>query len=116
MEKLAAKRYAKALSKAALDEQKYDIKSLIEEYIELTGVGRKATQGVVVTAVPLDSEKLNNLQETLSKSLGEDVQLRNQVDKSIIGGAFLKVGDKIIDRTIKGQLEEIQRQMLKVKY
>ena len=115
MGKLVSRKYAQALSEVIPDDKKYDIKSIIEEYVELTGVGRRAVQAVVVTAVPLSSEMLTRLQETLSQSLGEDVRLRNKVDKGIIGGAFLKVGDKVLDRTIKSRLEEIQMQILQVK-
>ncbi len=115
MGKLVSKKYAKALSEAAIDDKKYDVKSIIEEYVELTGVGKRAVQAVVVTAVPLSSEMLTKLQETIANSLGEDVHLRSRVDKDIIGGAFLKVGDKVIDRTIKSRLEEMQKQILQVK-
>ncbi|MFW5648429.1 MAG: ATP synthase F1 subunit delta [Candidatus Alkaliphilus sp. MAG34] len=115
MGELVSRKYAKALSEAIPDEKKYDIKSIVEEYIELTGVGRRAVQAVVVTAVPLSSEMSTKLRETLSQTLGEDVQLRNKVDKEIIGGAFLKVGDKVVDRTIRSQLEEMRGQILKVK-
>ncbi len=115
MGKLISRKYAKALSEVVPDEKKYDIKSIVEEYVELTGVGRKAVQAVVVTAVPLSSETLTELEVTLSRSLGEDVKLRNKVDKKIIGGAFLKVGDKVLDKTIKSRLGELQMQILQVK-
>lgn len=115
MGKLISRKYAQALSEVIPDEKKYDIKSIVEEYVELTGVGRRAIQAVVITAVPLSSEMLTELEVTLSRSLGEDVQLRNRVDKKIIGGAFLKVGDKVFDRTIKSRLEEIQMQILQAR-
>ena len=73
-------------------------------------------EAVAITAVPLSDEMLTRLQEILSKSSGKNVQLKNEIDTGIIGGVFVKAGDKVIDGTIKNRLEQIQRQMSQAKY
>lgn len=60
-----------------------------------------------ITAVPLDDETLNNLKDSLEKSSSKNIILTNKVDSSIIGGIYIKVGDKIIDGTIRKRLNDI---------
>lgn len=95
--------------------EKY-IESIVKEYIALTNDVKNIMEAVVITAIPLSNEMLIELQETLSKSLGKNVQLKNKVDTEIVGGVFIKAGDKVMDGTIKSRLEQMQRQMSQIKY
>ena len=48
-------------------------------------------------------------------SCGEymDVVLEEEIDKTILGGVFIKIGDDAIDGTLKGRLDEIRKMVLK---
>lgn len=93
--------------------EKY-IESIIEEYMALTNEAKNIVEAVAITAVPLKNEMMLKLQETLSKSLGKNVQLKNEIDTEIMGGVLVKVGDKIMDGTIKSRLGEIHKQMSQI--
>jgi len=69
------------------------------------GIG-KAT---ITTAVPLDAE-LRNEFENITKKLSEkdQVELIEKVDKDMIGGFVLSVGDKQIDASIKNKLRALK--------
>lgn len=82
----------------------------------LTNDVKNIMEAVVITAVPLSDEMSVKLQEILSKSSGKNVRLKNKVDTEIIGGVFVKAGDKVIDGTIKGRLEQMKEQMSQAKY
>lgn len=70
-------------------------------------------KAVVVTAVPmLDSEK-QSLKEKLEKKYDKNIIMTTQVDKSILGGVFVRVGNDIIDGTVKSKLDEMKEIMLK---
>ncbi len=92
------------------------IESIVEEYMALTNDVKNIMEAVVITAVPLSDEMSVKLQEILSKSSGKNVRLKNKVDTEIIGGVFVKAGDKVIDGTIKGRLEQMKEQMSQAKY
>lgn len=68
-----------------------------------------AEQGVVrgelVTAVKLAAAKQKDLKAKLEKQTGRKLVLDFSVDKSIIGGVMLKVGDNIMDASLRAQLE-----------
>ncbi len=62
------------------------------------------SHGSIVSAVELDSMLLDKIQATLEKLTGNRVILETQVDPSIIGGIIAKVGDLVLDGSIKTQL------------
>ena len=44
----------------------------------------------------------------LKNKLNKNIQLSNEVDKSIIGGVLLKMNDKIMDSTLVSQLKSME--------
>lgn len=66
------------------------------------------SHGSVVSAVELDTALLGKIQETLEKITGNKVTLETGVDPSIIGGIIAKVGDLVLDGSIKTQLNGLK--------
>ena len=69
------------------------------------GIGK----AFITTAVPLDAE-LRNQFENIVKKLSETdkVELTEKVDKELIGGFILNVGDRQIDTSIKNKLKALK--------
>ncbi len=65
-------------------------------------------QGVVVSATEMDAALEAEVQQTLEKITGKRVAISTQVDESIIGGIIAKVGDLVLDGSIKTQLDELK--------
>lgn len=61
-------------------------------------------QGMVVTATEIDDDLKEKVKETLEKITGKQVTLKAGVDETIIGGMIAKVGDLVLDGSIKTQL------------
>ena len=68
---------------------------------------------VVKTAVPLLESEISNLQEKLEKQYNKKIIMTTEIDKSLLGGVYVRVGDDVIDGTIKSKLEEMKDIMLK---
>jgi F-type H+-transporting ATPase subunit delta len=66
------------------------------------------SHGSIVSAVDLDQALLEKIQATLEKLTGSKVILETQVDPSIIGGVIAKVGDLVLDGSIKTQLNGLK--------
>ncbi|MCL7486844.1 MAG: ATP synthase F1 subunit delta [Desulfobulbaceae bacterium] len=66
------------------------------------------SHGSVVSAVELDADLLEKIQATLEKITGNRVILETEVDSSIIGGIIAKVGDLVLDGSIKTQLNGLK--------
>ena len=66
------------------------------------------SHGSVISAIELDSTLLEKIQATLEKITGNKVILETQVDPSIIGGIVAKVGDLVLDGSIRTQLNGLK--------
>ncbi|MPQ42538.1 F0F1 ATP synthase subunit delta [Clostridium tarantellae] len=67
----------------------------------------------VKSAIPLDKEQIDALINKLERIYNKKILLKEKVDKSIIGGLYVRVGDDVIDGTIKSKLDELRSLMLK---
>jgi F-type H+-transporting ATPase subunit delta len=60
----------------------------------------------------LDADDLEFLGLRIGEALGKDAVIHQYVDPSLIGGMVLRVGDRLVDASVKGQLAAVHRQML----
>ena len=67
---------------------------------ELKGVARAS----VVSASELSSEAIEKIRESLAKMTGKEVKLDVEQDAGLIGGVVTKIGDLVLDGSIKTQL------------
>jgi F-type H+-transporting ATPase subunit delta len=65
----------------------------------------------IVTAVPLDQATADSIGAKIGEQTGEKVELSSTVDPEIIGGIVLRVGNRIMDASIRSQLENLRRQV-----
>jgi len=77
---------------------------IAEEYQAMVNEEKNIIHGTVVSAIELDSELQSKIQATLEKITAKKVELSTSVDSSIIGGIIAKVGDLVLDGSIKAQL------------
>jgi F-type H+-transporting ATPase subunit delta len=60
----------------------------------------------------LDGAALEQVKKRISQALKKDAIVHQYVDDKIIGGMVLRVDDKLIDASVKSQLEAMKRQLL----
>lgn len=65
----------------------------------------------VTSAHPMSDDEADQLRERLHKRFGREVDLKIEVDASLIGGAIIKAQDQVIDGSVRGQLERLARQV-----
>ena len=63
----------------------------------------------VYVAYQFSKEAKQDFASKLAKRLGKKVNMNVTVDKSLIGGVLVRAGDKVIDGSIKGQLQHMQK-------
>ena len=73
-------------------------------------------QGVIraeaKTAVPLKEEEKVKLKEELEKRLSKKTLLKTVVDKELLGGVWIKTGDRVIDGSVKGYLKRLREELI----
>ena len=73
-------------------------------YSMLLDAENDVMRGRLLTAIPLDDKKQGQIQKLLEKKAAKHIELTFDVDKSILGGVVLKVGDKVLDASLRAQL------------
>lgn len=75
---------------------------------------REAEQRIrveVISARPMGDEESDSLAERLKARFGREVDMHVKVDESLIGGAVIRAGDKVIDGSVRGRLEQLGRRI-----
>jgi F-type H+-transporting ATPase subunit delta len=70
------------------------------------------THATATSAAPLTPDKVTALTERLERSTGGRVALDVQVDPSLLGGLVVRVGDRLIDGSVRGRLERLRNQLI----
>ncbi|MBI4831309.1 MAG: ATP synthase F1 subunit delta [Candidatus Lindowbacteria bacterium] len=84
---------------------------IAEEYYLLASASRSKVSAEVITAVPVSEAELDKLAAELKRLTKKDVFLRARVDESIIGGAVVRVGDKVLDGSVRSKLAQLKKQI-----
>ncbi|MDQ3963636.1 MAG: ATP synthase F1 subunit delta [Actinomycetota bacterium] len=84
---------------------------ILENVSRLAAEARQSVIAEVRTAVPLDDKQQTALAAALSKATNKNVTVKVIVDASVIGGVVAKVGDTVIDGSIKRRLDQLKEQV-----
>ncbi len=89
--------------------------SVFDYFIELVKEEKKIGRADVVTAVPLNEEqKVKVEKKLLDTTKYETFEMNYSVDTSLIGGMVIRIGDRVVDSSIKTKLFELTRELRKV--
>jgi F-type H+-transporting ATPase subunit delta len=65
----------------------------------------------LTSAVGLDQSLVESLGQRIGQQIDRDVQVSSEVDPDILGGIVLRVGNVILDASIKNRLEQLRKQV-----
>ena len=65
----------------------------------------------VVSAVPLDEDQAERMRAALASRFDCEIELDNEIDKGVIGGAVVYAGDQVIDGSLRGRLEKLSNSL-----
>lgn len=65
----------------------------------------------VKSAAPLDDAETEALRERLSATTGGRIEMAFEVDPAILGGVVVRLGDRLIDGSVRGRLERLRSRL-----
>lgn len=104
----------KALNLAKLLVQKgrsHDARAVLNAFNRMADDDEGIAHAEVTTAVELSQGQLAEITARLSTSLGKDVRTTAVVDPGIVGGVVVKVGDRLVDGSVKSRLKRLRREL-----
>ena len=66
----------------------------------------------VTSALPLNPEEKETIKKEVLSKIGSQATVSFRVDPAILGGLIIRVGDKVLDASVAGQLESLQQTMV----
>lgn len=84
------------------------IRYIVSEYLKLYYLENNEVEVTGIFSKELSEEQFDLLKSKLEKKVGKKIILKIEVNKDIIGGGIVKMGDQIIDGSIKRQIENIK--------
>ena len=67
----------------------------------------------VTSAVELDDTVVQALEQRIREQTGQNVQLQRNIDPDVLGGIVLRVGNSILDASIRHRLDQLRREVAK---
>ncbi|MCF7810731.1 F0F1 ATP synthase subunit delta [bacterium] len=80
-------------------------------FIDFLNKHQGITPGSIVTAVPLEADALKKVKDRLEKRFNCALALECTVDPTLVGGILVRVGNTVLDGTIKGRLHRLKSTM-----
>lgn len=73
---------------------------------------RGIVEARVTSAAPLTADETRAVEAWVAKSTGKQVHLSATVDESLIGGLTVRVGDTLMDGSVRGRLERLRSELI----
>jgi F-type H+-transporting ATPase subunit delta len=91
-----------------------ELPAIVDELAALAAERRQAAVAEVRTAVPLDADRRDRLAQALGTATGKKVELKVVVDPAVVGGVVARVGDQVIDGSVRRRLELARQRLSEV--
>lgn len=81
---------------------------VIREFTRLYRRREGIVEATVTSATELDAGEVKALHERLVSITGSQIELQHHVDPELLGGVQVRVGDRLIDGSVRGRLERLR--------
>jgi F-type H+-transporting ATPase subunit delta len=88
-----------------------DLPAIVDRFVELAVAERQREVAEVRSVLPLDDGQQRRLAAALSAATGKQVEVKVIVDPSVLGGVVARVGDVVIDGSVRHRLEQLKEQL-----
>ena len=92
-----------------------DIDAILDYFVAEVKRYKGIGVATVTTAVPLKAEQCKKIEEKLLETTEyAKMEMHFELDESLIGGMVVRIGDRVVDSSIRTKLSELQKDLLKV--
>jgi F-type H+-transporting ATPase subunit delta len=89
-------------------ERARELPAIADAYVAKAAERRAEAVAEVRSAIALDEEQQRRLAEALGKATGKRVSVKVIVDPSVLGGLIARVGDTVIDGSVRHRLDQLK--------
>ncbi|MBD3109482.1 F0F1 ATP synthase subunit delta [Bacillus sp. AGMB 02131] len=90
-----------------------EIAHMAEDFVELCNEDKSVAEATVYTTRPITEAEREAISSVFAAKVGKKtLRIENIVDRDIIGGMKLRIGNRIFDGSVSGKLNRLERQLL----
>jgi F-type H+-transporting ATPase subunit delta len=89
-----------------------ELTGIVSEFEALVERKEGVQRAQVASAVPLTESELKKLHAEIERMTGKKIKLTAEVDSRLLGGALVRIGDRVIDRSVRTLLAEVEHKLL----
>jgi F-type H+-transporting ATPase subunit delta len=86
--------------------------AIYDGYCKLFFAHKNMLEVTLISAAELNGELKDQLISALKKRYHKEIILKHSLDSTLIGGAIIKIADKVIDGSIKGKVDRLKQNLL----
>jgi ATP synthase F1 delta subunit len=90
------------------------IPAMRRHFEELVRRQRRIARAEIRSALPLHEQDRAELERTLERLAGREVEMTELVDRSLIGGISVRIGDQLYDASVRSRLERLRARLTTV--
>ena len=92
-----------------------EIEEILKYVIDSIKEYRNIGVAYVTTAIPLEENQKKDVEDKLlSTTKYETLECYYKVDEALIGGMVIRMGDRVVDSSIRTKLESLERELLAI--
>jgi F-type H+-transporting ATPase subunit delta len=85
-----------------------ELPAVVDRFVGLAAETRQHEVAEIRSAVPLDDALRTRLETALGEATGKKVEVKVIIDPTVLGGIYARIGDTVIDGTVRSQLEQLK--------
>jgi len=88
-----------------------ELPAIVDAFVARAAAERSREVAEVRSALPLDEGQTERLAAALGRATGKSVEVKVVVDPSVLGGLVARIGDTVIDGTVRHRLNQLKEQL-----
>ncbi|MBK5252305.1 MAG: F0F1 ATP synthase subunit delta [Peptostreptococcaceae bacterium] len=101
--------------KIVIDKQRgKEIAAITKAYEARVYKHKGIEKATIVSAVPLSDENMKLITEKLETLTGKIIEMTGKIDKTILGGVTVRIGDRVLDGSLKSRLENVKEDLARL--
>lgn len=85
------------------------LEALVDYYTAIANESLGQARAIVYTPVALSEQELQHVASTFSTLTSKQIRVESVIDKSLLGGLQIRIGDRLYDGSLSGKLKRLER-------
>ena len=84
---------------------------IVDKYNYLMNLDSKELDVIITSNIEFSLDRLDSIKDNLSEKLNKQINIKTHVDKEILGGVQLRIGNTIIDNSLSNKLKKLKNNL-----